>query len=442
MCGIYIYPDGVCPNKKTESSVSRRGPDARSKTMREGYVFNHALLSLNAGYALQPLNKESITVLFNGEIYNLDKLGHFQSEVECIAALYEEFYLELPRHLDGEYVIIVFDWSRTEAIIFTDIFGTKPMFLNLLPEGIELASVPSVNERAKGQYSCDVPANSVTVISLSSKKIKARFNHFFFELDQNITHFDYWTESFVAAVKKRIPSVRPSNPKEEYFIGMSSGYDSGCIAATLQHLGEKFNVFTIMSPKIWDDVIARSRVLRGNINHVLLRDEREAVLGLSDIEFYKFNIFSIDGTYKEANTSTISDSGARGLALVCYKARSLGYRVYLSGSGADEIYSDYGFQGRKIFRHSNFGGLFNPDLRGLFPWPSFYGSSMRAYLMKEELVAGSFGIEARYPFLDADLTQQWLSLTSKVKNYAYKGALENLMQTFNFPFKPSEKLGF
>jgi len=41
--------------------------------------------------------------------------------------------------------------------------------------------------------------------------------------------------------------------------------------------------------------------------------------------------------------------------------------MYLSGMGADELFSDYGFAGQKIFAHSNFGGLFPDDLTGFFP---------------------------------------------------------------------------
>ena len=46
--------------------------------------------------------------------------------------------------------------------------------------------------------------------------------------------------------------------------------------------------------------------------------------------------------------------------------------IYLSGSGADEIFSDYGFDGIKHFRHSTIGGLFPEDLDTVFPWKNFF----------------------------------------------------------------------
>jgi asparagine synthetase B (glutamine-hydrolysing) len=144
----------------------------------------------------------------------------------------------------------------------------------------------------------------------------------------------------------------------------------------------------------------------------------------------------------ERGTNTHTDSGAQGLFEICKIADKNNLRVYLSGSGADEIYCDYGFRGHKIFRHSNFGGLYPDNLRAIFPWPSFFGSSMRSYLMKEEYVAGAFGIEGRYPFLDFALVQEFLNLKASVKNSSYKSPIAYYLKQSKFPFTENEKHGF
>ena len=77
------------------------------------------------------------------------------------------------------------------------------------------------------------------------------------------------------------------------------------------------------------------------------------------------------------------DHGAGSLVFICDKSIKDGNKVYLSGSGADEIFSDYGFQGVKKYQHSNFGGLFPDDLSTVFPWASFHGSSQETYIAKE-----------------------------------------------------------
>ena len=110
--------------------------------------------------------------------------------------------------------------------------------------------------------------------------------------------------------------------------------------------------------------------------------------------------------------------------------------------GADEIYSDYGFLGTPIYPHSNFGGYFPEDLTSIFPWASFFGSTQAAYLTKEEYVAGSFGIEARYPYLDKNVVQEFLSLCQRLKNWTYKSVLCNLLQQSDYPCAFDAKFGF
>jgi asparagine synthetase B (glutamine-hydrolysing) len=53
--------------------------------------------------------------------------------------------------------------------------------------------------------------------------------------------------------------------------------------------------------------------------------------------------------------------------MICKCAKEDNMKIHLSGVGADEIISDYGFGGRKFAPHSNFGGLFPADLRTIFP---------------------------------------------------------------------------
>jgi asparagine synthetase B (glutamine-hydrolysing) len=127
---------------------------------------------------------------------------------------------------------------------------------------------------------------------------------------------------------------------------------------------------------------------------------------------------------------------------VCSRASKENRRIYFSGQGADEIISDYGHNGIKIFKHSSFGGKFPDTLEGFFPWHSFYNGTQIQYLNKEEYIAGHFGIETRYPFLDRQLVQEFLWLTPELKNSQYKSALAEYLKVNNFPYSPNEKLGF
>ena len=130
------------------------------------------------------------------------------------------------------------------------------------------------------------------------------------------------------------------------------------------------------------------------------------------------------------------------MGAICNRANRAGYRIYLSGQGADEIISDYGFNGYKIYDHSSFGGYFPNNLEGFFPWHSFYDGTQIQYLNKEEYVAGSYGIETRYPFLDKQVVQEFLWLNSSLKNKKYKAPIDEYLSKNNYPFQKGAKTGF
>ena len=126
------------------------------------------------------------------------------------------------------------------------------------------------------------------------------------------------------------------------------------------------------------------------------------------------------------------------------RARPQAGLIYLSGSGADETISDYAMNGVRLFPHSCFAGVFPANLStaGFFPWCSFYKGTQRAYLMKEELVAGAHGVEGRYPFLDPAVVQEFLWLSADVKNSEYKRPVADFLRAHSFANTWNQKVGF
>ena len=131
----------------------------------------------------------------------------------------------------------------------------------------------------------------------------------------------------------------------------------------------------------------------------------------------------------------IDDPATRGLALICSLARDEDRKISLSGQGADEILSDYCFWEWA----TELGGRFPEELK---PWRNFNGNYQRAYLAKEEYIAGSFGIETRYPFLDTRVVQEFLWLKPELKNRAYKAPLREFLLSNDYPFRENHKMGF
>ena len=157
---------------------------------------------------------------------------------------------------------------------------------------------------------------------------------------------------------------------------------------------------------------------------------------------FKFNSEIKTSTYDESWLDMRNDNGTQKFTYLCWLAKRDQRKIFLSGIGPDEIFSDYGFNGNKYYPHSSFGGFFPSDLASIFPWPSFYGSSLSTYLKKEEFVGGSFGFEVRYPFLCKSVIQEFLSLSQTLKNAFYKAPLRHLMLKYDYPFEENIKRGF
>ena len=145
---------------------------------------------------------------------------------------------------------------------------------------------------------------------------------------------------------------------------------------------------------------------------------------------------------KSLNKKLTEDNGAIGLSYICKLARQKNNIIYLTGSGADEIISDYGWNGIKHYRHSTIGGKFPKNLEEIFPWRNFFMNTQRAYLMKEEYTSGTHGIEGRYPFLDKYVVQEFLWLNNKLKNKYYKAPIYNYLKKHNYPLDINKKMGF
>ena len=58
------------------------------------------------------------------------------------------------------------------------------------------------------------------------------------------------------------------------------------------------------------------------------------------------------------------------------------------------------------------------------------------------MIAGLFGIEGRYPFLDKDTIQEFLRLSAKLKNSCYKNCIARFLEIYHYPFEKEKKIGF
>ena len=440
MCSFLLTTKDVENLPQINRLLQLRGPDSTNIKNINGITFLHNLLSITGAWTSQPLLEDDVVVLFNGEIYNFDG---FDNDTKCLIPLYKEYGEQFTKLLDGEFALALVDFNKRILLISTDTFKTKPLFFSINSQDIGIASYADPLYKLGFTDIKKCAANTTFVFDLKTKQLLRSFANFEFNLDQYKTDFDDWAIAFSESIKKRAKT----NIREKIFIGLSSGYDSGAIACEMHKLKVPFQAYTHVGHENKKILAERYDVLKNTtrIDQYTVRPEDLDLAHqfiVRNTDSFVYTIRSDSSSYNEFNLKLVDDNGSNQFSYLCAKAKSVGLKIHISGAGADELFSDYGFGGKSKYPHSNFGGLFPKDLNTVFPWASFYGSSMESYLAKEEDVGGAYGIERRYPFLDKKVVQEFLWISQELKNRHYKSVLHHYLTINKFPFEVEEKIGF
>jgi asparagine synthetase B (glutamine-hydrolysing) len=439
---------------RANAFAAQRGPDFTSSYHLEdkhGFhcTFLHNLLDMSGYASHQPIiSGESgcrRILLFNGEIYNHAKLLSTLSDTLCLLPLYDRLYENLGASLDGEYAIVIYDEKNEQVYLTVDPFLTKPLFIGTSKNPGEFGIATCASSlRQVGLYDVTmVPANSFQTVRFNQNSIESclQIPSRTFDLAQKEITFQKWENAFLSSVEKR--ATHGAHPP---CVFLSSGYDSGAICLALNLLKIPYTTMSILGQE--SESILRKRI----------RQNQHAI-GAKAFVFEGINAEHIEKIKQQIRTSVEpfeyqhfdspgvtlplwEDGGAIGAFFLAEQSRQRGFLVNLSGSGADEIISDYGFDGKPFYYHSQFGGRFPENLEGFFPWKKFYGDTQRSYLFKDEYVLGRFGIEGRYPFLDHEVVQCFLSLAVNLKNSRYKAPIAHFLEKHGYPFEDSIKRGF
>lgn len=419
-----------------------RGPDYTNHEILNNNLHLHNLLSITGKFTPQPYKQDGIVLLYNGEIYNFKDFGDYSSDGECLIPLYLKYGEEFIKKLDGEFALCLIDYNKEIIILSSDIFKTKPLFYSFDDNNFGCSSYRTPLDILNHKNVKKAEPNKTLIISLKTYKILHEYVIQEFDLNQHKTSYEDWIYAFRKAIIKRTDGL-----DKQLFIGLSSGYDSGLIFNELLKINKDFYSFTLKGTENEDILKQRFELKNKNSKCYSTFKTDELYYNSHEIikkntEEFKYTIHSDTSNYNEYTTSLINDAGSNNFATICRMAKQKDCKVCLSGTGADEIISDYGFNGTKIYNHSNFGGFFPKDLKKIFPWASFYGSTLESYIAKEEYVGGSFGIEMRYPFLDKNVVQEFLWLSDELKNKEYKAPIDYYFNLNKFPYSKLEKKGF
>jgi len=417
MCSFLVTNKIIDNIDNLNRDLSRRGPDGTKIIKIDGINFVHNLLHITGKRTDQPIVKGNTVMVYNGEVYNF--CG--DSDTTFVFDSIFKKNIDVINSFDGEYALAIY--KDNILYLATDIFGTKPLFFAKENNYFGVCSYYSVLKDLGFNNIEKLSSNTILNVNTLEKTKIHEFN-----LNQFEETFDVWEKNFLKSIEKRITS--------KSFICLSSGYDSGALALAAKILGKELPYYCIPNKESKEILDLREKFL-GKINYLKI-DEREY-----SKQYNKIANFTDSYTFKDYNFK--ADKASIGLSIIFEAAKNEHLNVNLSGSGADEILTDYGIEGRNVFfmdTTSSLRGIFPDDLTSVFPWYNFFNGRQERYLYKEESVAGLYGIETRYPFLDRNVVQSFLSLTSALKNREYKSPLAYFFKKHNFPYESKVKRGF
>ena len=149
MCGIAgfsgadVRPDEAHPLlRRMIHTLAHRGPDGYGFHADDGIGLAHARLSIiDLSTGDQPIHNPSRTVwtVFNGEIFNYVELRreleaegrvfYTQSDTEVIVHLYDRDGDDFVQHLNGQFAIALWDATRHRLVLARDRAGIRPLYL-------------------------------------------------------------------------------------------------------------------------------------------------------------------------------------------------------------------------------------------------------------------------------------------------------------------------
>jgi asparagine synthase (glutamine-hydrolysing) len=135
------------------ATLAHRGPDGHGMYVADGVGFGHARLSIiDLEGGSQPMSSANgrLWITFNGEIFNYVELreellakGHrfaTRSDTEVILHLYQEEGEDCVQRLNGQWAFAIWDADRRRLFLSRDRMGVRPLFYTQAGESFLFAS--------------------------------------------------------------------------------------------------------------------------------------------------------------------------------------------------------------------------------------------------------------------------------------------------------------
>jgi asparagine synthase (glutamine-hydrolysing) len=375
VCGIagcYQQADGQKLVDIMSDRIAHRGPDASGTwSHEEGRVavqLGHRRLSIIdlSTAADQPLSKNGLTLVYNGELYNYRELRAelmasgtrftTSSDTEVVLEAWRSWGSEALRRFRGMFAFALFDQATGDLVLARDPLGIKPLYYLPRGGGVVFASELKALVSAAGSELRIEPGALVAsmlyywlpeercAIDGVRKLPGGSWARFRPDGTSSVRH--YWRIADVAAEAAAGPEADLGPVIEESVAAhlvsdvpvssfLSGGLDSSVVTVLANQANAGIDAYTItfrpedqrLEAMPDDAVYARKVAARYGIS-------------LHEIEISP-DIVSLLPRMVDVLDEPIGDPAAINTLLMCEAARERGVKVILSGMGADELFGGY-----------------------------------------------------------------------------------------------------
>ena len=405
----------------------------------------------------QPIILDNLVFIFNGEIYNFNKIESFlkekqsksdsykksKSDSQLLAHLVKYHYdiikndekindnyllkavKVIIRQLDGDYSFAIYDKDYNDLIVSRDPIGVKPMFYGIKDDLKGFASERKALWKAGFNDNeiknlkpgsilynfneIDLEDDLINkIINTDFKMLKSSYNEYKDYLDIKDSYDVYkelLRDDIYSAVEKRVENI--------VNIGLifSGGVDSTILAVILKDIAEKREKDENLKPlhiTLYAVGLENSQDI--SFSKRIAEDlELELKTIIIDEDIIRNSVEDVLTAIEDANIMKL------GVGMTIYLATKAihedGIKVALSGQGADELFGGYNRYLKHFEDNTLFDAYFNLDEEIYHDIANLY----HVNLERDDAVSMANGVELRVPFLDKEVINLALDIPGKFK---------------------------
>ena len=377
MCGIagILRTDPSDPPsegvlRRMLGTIRHRGPDEFGLYLGDGIGLGSARLSIvDLAGGQQPIGNEDGTlwIVFNGEIFNyvelraeLEQRGHrftTHTDTEVIVHLFEDYGVEAFSRLNGQWALAIWDTRRKRLVLSRDRLGVRPLFYSRSPAQFVFASEIKAVLAFPGISAELDPASLEEVFTywcaLGARTVfqgvtQLKPGHYLVASPEGIREAPYWQlefgtgrplsghadeEQLAGELRELLLDATRIRLRADVPVGayLSGGLDSSIIAAMVRRLEvARLDTFSISFKETHFDESQHQR----QMSRALGTQHQVAYVSNSDIG----NVFPEVVWHTEM---PLMRTAPAPMFLLSRLVHQQGYKVVLTGEGADEFLAGY-----------------------------------------------------------------------------------------------------